>query len=82
MPKLFGKMFQEKESTLIRYHAIPSALSLNKDIVDIFQSHWNDKVSTGAAVYTQQGDGQETLNTVKNENRMPNSLPHIRDCFM
>lgn len=82
MPKLFGKMFQEKESTLIRYHAIPSALSRNKDIVDIFQSHWNDKVSTGAAVYTQQGDGQETLNTVKNENRMPNSLPHIRDCFM
>ena len=82
MPNMLGRFFEEKEPTLIRYHAIPNAVSRNKELVDIFQSFWNQYVSSGDAVYTQQGIGQETLEAVRAENRMPKTVPHLRDIFM
>jgi len=82
MPNVIGRMFDIKEPTLIRYHAVPAALSRKKEIVDIFQNHWNESVSTDDAVYTQQGIGQKTRDAVRSENRMPKTMPHLRDCFM
>lgn len=82
MPRLLGRLFEVREPQLLRYHSLPSAFSRNRELKDIFQEHWNDRVSDGEAIYCHKGKGLDLVKSAREQELMPETIPHVRDCFM
>lgn len=82
MPNVLGRFFEVREPKLLRYHSLPSAFSRNKELKDVFQGHWNDLVSDGEAIYCHKGKGLQMIESAKQQDLMPQSIPHVRDCFL
>ena len=64
------------------YHAVPTPLSRNKSLVEVFERHWNQLVSEGEAVFALQGDGRKLLEQAEQQALMPEIAAQERDCFL
>ncbi|MEZ6122716.1 MAG: DEAD/DEAH box helicase family protein [Planctomycetaceae bacterium] len=82
LPRAMGRWFESRDRTLVMYHAIPASLAKNKATVDVFQRHWNERVSPGDAVYTQQGEGRSVLEQAQKTGLMPPLDAQQRECFL
>ena len=81
LPGVVGKFFESEEPQLLLYYAVPSLLSKNKSLVEIFEGHWNKYVSDGEAIYTQQGDGLNLIERIRLDQQMPEVQAQQRECF-
>lgn len=82
MPNLIGRMFESQQPQLICYYSVPAAFSQNKNLVQVFQDHWNAVVSDGKAIYCHKGTGQQLMQDAKKQNLTPDSTPQMRECFL
>jgi len=81
MPGVVGKFFESQEPQLLRYHAVPSALSKNKPLVAVLEGHWRNLVSDDEAIYTLQGDGLALMEAARQNRQMPEAEAQKRECF-
>ncbi|MCA9084144.1 MAG: DEAD/DEAH box helicase family protein [Planctomycetaceae bacterium] len=82
MPGVLGKFFEEQDRALVMYHAVPAALSKNRSLVESFQNAWNQQISSGDAIFAQQGVGEQLVRQVVQESQMPQTEPRRQDCFL
>jgi hypothetical protein len=54
-------------------HAVPTALSRNKETVTLFEKRWNEYVSPGEAIYAHHGKGEEMVSEARNLGQVPES---------
>ncbi len=81
LPGAVGKFFESVEPQIQHYHAVPSLLSKNKSLVEVFEGHWNECVSDGEAIYTQKGDGRKLAEQIRRDDLMPDVQAQQRECF-
>ena len=82
MPNVVGRYFEDKTEAVAFYLAIPSPFSKNKSLVESFEVHWNDLVSTGDAISCRSDSGKQTLATAQQNGLILTRQPQIRDCFL
>ena len=46
---------------IVAYHPVPDVLGANKEKAEIFQKHWNRKISRGQVVYLKSAEGEKIL---------------------
>jgi hypothetical protein len=81
LPGLVAKYFQRQRRKLTMYHAVPSALAKNKDLVAIYNRHWNRHVSPGEAVYAHRGAGEELVANALRDGLAPTAQLHRKQVF-
>ncbi len=82
LPGIVGQYFESHAPILLMYMAVPSLLSKNKSLVEIFEGHWNRLVSQGESTYTHQGDGLALLQDARLKGLMPAADAQQRECFL
>jgi superfamily II DNA or RNA helicase len=81
LPGLVAKYFQRQHRTLTMYHAVPSALAKHKDLVAVYNRHWNRHVSLGEAVYAHRGAGDELVANALRDGLSPTAQLHRKEVF-
>ncbi len=81
LPTFVGRYFQRREPRRVMLHAVPSALARNKELVAIFQRHWNRFVSPGEAVYAHQGPGRALVAQARREGWTSKARLHRKEIF-
>jgi len=71
-----------RDRRLAMLHAVPTALSKNKDLASLYSRHWNRCVSPGEAVYAFQGPGQELLHQARQQGLTPKGEIHDKEIFL
>jgi len=81
LPQFVGKYCQKRERGLAMLHAVPSALAKNKELVAIYERHWNEQVSPGEAFFAQRGDGEERVAAARQAGQIPRAVVHEKEIF-
>jgi hypothetical protein len=81
LPTIVGRYFQRREGRMAMLHAVPSVLAKNKDVVAVFQRHWNAYVSPGEAMYAHQGEGERLLDRAQREGATPEAPVRMKEIF-
>ncbi len=63
-------------------HAVPSALSKNKDLAAMYARNWNRYVSPGEAVYAYQGEGERLLDRARRSDAVPHGMIREEGVFL
>jgi len=82
LPRIVGRYFQRRRTSLQMYHAVPSTLARHKDIVAIYQRHWNARVSPGQAVYAHHGEGEKLVADARQSGLTPRARMHRKEVFL
>ena len=82
LPSIVGQYFQRRNRKQVMLHAVPSVLAKNKDLVAIYQRHWNARVSPGEAVYAHRGEGGELLDRARRKGELPSAWIHEKEVFL
>jgi len=82
LPSIVGRYFQRRDRRRVMLHAVPSVLAKNKDLADIYQSHWNRRVSPGEALYAYRGAGKELIAEARSRGQVPKGCIHEKEIFM
>ncbi|MCK6470715.1 MAG: DEAD/DEAH box helicase family protein [Planctomycetes bacterium] len=82
LPEFMGKYFEKRRREVVMYHAVPAVLARNKDLVKIYELHWNARVSPGEAVFAQRGEGEELLAQARRERLAPALRIHAKEVFL
>lgn len=77
-----NRRLQRRHAERVMWHAAPTALAKNKDLVEIFQRHWNRHVSPGDAVYVIRGEGESLVEEALATGRSPSSPVHSKEIFL
>lgn len=81
LPDIVGRYFERRARESVMLHAIPSVLAKNRDLVAIYQRHWNRLVSPGEAIFALRGEGQELLDQAQRLGQTPHSHVHEKEIF-
>ena len=81
LPDLLGRYFQQRNQELVMLHSVPTELARNKDLVSIFEKHWNQHVSPGEALFAYRGEGADLLEQAQHAGLIPHSKVHIKEIF-
>ena len=81
LPRFLGQYFEKRERGLAMLHAVPSALAKNKELVAIYERHWNEQVSPGEAFFAQRGDGEERVAAARQAGQIPKAVVHEKEIF-
>jgi hypothetical protein len=81
LPTIVSRYFQRRLGRMAMLHAVPSILAKNKDLVAIFERHWNAYVSPGKALYAHLGEGERLLDRALREGMTPSSSARIKEVF-
>lgn len=81
LPEPVGKLLEKRTRERAMWHAIPSALAKNKELVEIYQRHWNRHVSPGKAVYGLREEGDRILAQARADGLSPSGTVHEKDIF-
>lgn len=73
--------FQQRKNERVMWHSVPSELAKNKDLVAIYQRHWNQQVSPGAAIYAHHGEGEEVTADARRRGLSPAAPVHDKEVF-
>lgn len=82
LPGVFGRYFQRRESVLAMWHSVPSALAKNRDLVSIFERHWQTHVSPGEAKYAYTGEGADIVKQACQSGQVPHGPVHVKEVFL
>jgi superfamily II DNA or RNA helicase len=82
LPEVIGRYFRKVAQELVMLHAVPSALAKNKQLVAIFEKHWNRFVSPGQTIFTQRGKGKETLEAERAKSESSGVKLHEKEVFL
>ena len=82
LPGVVGRYFQRRESVLAMWHAVPVALAKNRELVAIFERHWQRHVSPGAAKYAYTGDGADIVKQARHKGLTPHGPVHVKEVFL
>ncbi len=82
LPTVLGRYFRRELRQMAMLHAVPTALAKNKDLVTIFQRHWNAYVSPGQAVYALQGEGERLVGNAVRDGTAPSGQVHRKEVFL
>ena len=82
LPKIVGQYFQQRRRGQAMLHAVPLALAKNKELVEIFERHWNRCVSPGQAIYAQRGAADETIDQARQRGQLPTGWVQEKDVFL
>lgn len=82
LPRIVGRYFQRRRSSVVMIHAVPSVLAKHKDIVAVYQRHWNARVSPGEAVYAHHGEGEKLVEQAKKAGQAPQGQLHRKEVFL
>jgi hypothetical protein len=81
LPSLMGRYFERRRREPAMLHAVPTILARNKELVAIYERHWNRFVSPGQAVYALRGDGEQLIAQAANRRQLPRSSVHQKEIF-
>jgi len=81
LPTGIGRMLESRKRERAMWHAVPAALAKNKDLVEIFQRHWNRHVSPGQAIYGLREDGDRILADARRNRLSPEGTVHPKEIF-
>ena len=82
LPKPVSQLIEKRTRERAMWHAVPAALAKNKDLVEVFQKHWNRHVSPGEAVFGQRGEGAAILEKARRKGLSPSGAVHEKDIFL
>ena len=82
LPEVVGKYFRKLRREMVMLHAVPSELAKHKDLVQIFQKHWNHWVSPGEALYAHRGPGVELIEQCTRSQRIPKNQVREKHVFL
>lgn len=82
LPAFLGKYFEKRRREVVMYHAVPAVLARNRDLVKIYELHWNARVSPGEAVFVQRGEGEELLAQARRDRLAPALRIHSKEVFL
>lgn len=81
LPDTLTKLLEKRTRERAMWHAVPSSLAKNKELVEIYQKHWNRHVSPGKAIYGLREEGDRILATARAEGLSPSGSVHEKDVF-
>jgi hypothetical protein len=81
LPSIVARFFHRHRDRMAMLHAVPSALAKNKDLVSVFERHWNAHVSRGEAVYAYQGEGEQFVARARRSGHVPRGETHVKEIF-
>jgi hypothetical protein len=82
LPSFVGRYFQRREQRRVMLHAVPSVLARNKDLVAIFEAHWNRYVSPGRAQYAHHGPGKDLVAQARRQGWASKARVHEKEIFL
>ena len=82
LPGVVGRYFQRRESVLAMWHGVPSALAKNRELVSIFERHWQTHVSPGEAKYAYTGAGADIVQQARRSGQTPHGPVHVKEVFL
>ena len=81
LPSVIGRYFQRRDRKLVMLHAVPAELARKRELVDVFQRHWNQHVSPGEAVYAHREEGRQMIQDARNKKITPRAAVHDKEIF-
>ncbi|MFP6693938.1 MAG: hypothetical protein VB875_13020 [Pirellulales bacterium] len=82
LPGVIGRYFRKLRREMVMLHAVPDALAKKKQLVEIYQRHWNRHVSPGAAFFAHRGKGERMLEQCRRNGLVPDSTIHEKEVFL
>ena len=82
LPRIVGQFFQNRTRKAAMLHAVPSALAKNRDLVAIYERHWNKHVSPGEAIFTLRGSADELLEKARRRSELSSAWVHEKEVFL
>ena len=82
LPGVVGRYFQRRESVLAMWHGVPAVLAKNRDLVSIFERHWQTHVSPGEAKYAYTGEGADIVRQARRSGQSPHGPVHVKEVFL
>ena len=82
LPDVVGRYLQRRTREMAMLHAVPTELARHKSLVTIYEKWWNKYVSPGAAVYAHRGAGEELVDQMLREGRVPRGEVHKKEIFL
>jgi len=82
LPQVVGQFFRQRTRKQAMLHAVPSALARNRDLVAIYERHWNKHVSPGEAIFTLRGSADELLEQARKKSELSSSWVHEKEVFL
>lgn len=82
LPSPVRRFFERRERRMVMLHAVPSRLATKRDLVDVYQTHWNHFVSPGDAVYSKNDAGQRVISNAVNAKQLPQTVVHDKEMFL
>lgn len=63
-------------------HAVPYALARNKELVEIYERHWNQHVSPGQAIYALRGGADEVIEQARRQGQLSRAWVQEKEVFL
>jgi len=82
LPEIVGKYFRKRQQQRVMLHAVPSKLARNKEIVLLYEKHWNQHVSPGEAMFALRGEGERLVDEATRSHQTPSSDIREKEIFM
>ena len=82
LPGFLGRYFQTRKTKQVMLHAVPTALARNKELVEVFQKHWNELVSPGEAVFALREAGEEEIEHARRYKLLPTTPVQEKEVFL
>jgi superfamily II DNA or RNA helicase len=82
LPSVVGHFFQKRSRRQAMLHAVPYALARNKEVVEIYERHWNRHVSPGQAIYALRGGADEEIERARRKGQLPKTWVQEKEIFL
>lgn len=82
LPVIVGHYFQKRSRRQAMLHAVPYALARNKELVEIYERHWNRHVSPGEAIYALRGGADEVIEQARRSGQLPRAWVQEKEVFL
>lgn len=82
LPGVIGRYFRKFRREMVMLHAVPDPLAKKKQLVEIYQRHWNRHVSPGEAFFAHRGEGERMLEQCRRNGLVPDSAIHEKEVFL
>lgn len=76
-----NQAFQQRKNERVMWHAVPSEFAKNKDLVAIYQKHWNRRVSPGDALFAHHGTGETIAADAARKGLVPAAAVQDKEVF-
>jgi hypothetical protein len=82
LPSVVGRFFQKRSRRQAMLHAVPYALARNKEVVEIYERHWNRHVSPGQAIYALRGGADAEIEQARRKGQLPKTWVQEKEVFL